>query len=277
VGVVHFARGDPGVAQILLGPDDEADLALMQRVESGEIEIAAIDNNDRPGGPLDHIEDIDVVHFARGDVHEYRDGAAQIDDGVGFDGCLGGTKVRPGKECQAQIDRGGIHGIQGFLESQAGLFALMQFDRYGNQAMAKGFEQLPLAPLVGIGQGGARDLAANADVIELGAMGIEARHQIAQAFAPSQLGVSDAQEMIPSREVFDAVVRCEAIHQVFEVGEGNEVQQLSENRTTVIHEAASFAWENGKDTGQQPLAFSNRRNPNSPRNPRQSWLSFKSA
>src|SRR3990167_4147573 len=64
---VDLARGGPGVARIVLGANDEGDLALMQRLQSGEIEIAAIDNDDRTGWPVNQVEHIDVVHLASRD------------------------------------------------------------------------------------------------------------------------------------------------------------------------------------------------------------------
>lgn len=49
---VELARGDPGVARIVLGTDDEGDLTLMQRLQPGEIEVATIDDNDRACWPV---------------------------------------------------------------------------------------------------------------------------------------------------------------------------------------------------------------------------------
>ena len=103
-GFVDLARGGPGVARIVLGANDEGDLALMQRLQPGEIEIATIDDDDRTGRPDNQVEHIDVVHLAGGDMDENGNGAAQIDDGVGFDCCLGRAEIRPREQCQTQID-----------------------------------------------------------------------------------------------------------------------------------------------------------------------------
>lgn len=47
---VDIAPSNPCVAHIVLGPDDEGDLSLMQRLQSGEIQIAAVDDHDMPAG-----------------------------------------------------------------------------------------------------------------------------------------------------------------------------------------------------------------------------------
>ena len=216
---VDRTRGGPSVARIVLGANDERDLALMQRLQSGEIEIAAIDDDDRTGWPVNQVEHIDVVHLAGRDMDENGNGAAQVDDGVGFDGGFGRAEVRPGEQCQAQIDGGGVQRIERFLETQSIVLALMQLDRDGNQSMTEGFEQMPVAPLVGIGQSRTGYPAANPDVVELGALRVQTSHQIAQALAPGELGIRDAQKMVPGGEVSAAVIRGESIDQMLEMTE----------------------------------------------------------
>ena len=148
----------------------------------------------------------------------------------------------------------------------------MQLDRYGNQSMTECLEQSPVASLVGIGKGGAGYLAANSDVVELGTLRVQTSHQIAQALAPGELRVCDAQKMIPGREVPDAMIRREPVDQVLEMTEWDKNQQLRENRLTAIHGVASYARKTGNNTGQKPLAISNRRNREPRQNPRQYWI-----
>ena len=247
----------------------------MQRLQPGEIEVAAVDNDYRTGWPVNQVEHIDIVHLAGRDMDENGNGAAQIDDGVGFDCRLGRAEVGPREQCQTQIDGGGVQRIERFLETQTDVLALMQFDRYGNQSMTECFEHSPVASLVGIGQGGTGYLAANSDVVELGALRIQTSHQIAQALASGELGIGDAQKMVPGREVLDTVVRREPIDQMLEVTEWHKTQQLREYRLAAIHDIASFAERNGNDTGQKPLAISNRRNQESRQNPRHYWITSK--
>ncbi len=127
--------------------------------------------------------------------------------------------------------------------------------------MTECFEQSPIASFVGVGQSGAGYLAANPDVVELGALRIETSHQISQAFPTSQLGIRDTQKLGPGREVSDPVVRCLSIDEMFEMTEGyKKIQQLRKYRAASIHDVASFAKVNGKDTAESPLAISNHRN-----------------
>jgi hypothetical protein len=55
---------------------------------------------------------------------------------------------------------------------------------------------------------------------------------------------------------------------MLEMTEGNEVQQLGEYRPATIHDTAFFAKITGKDTVENALAITNRRNLGSRQNSR---------
>ena len=110
-----------------------------------------------------------------------------------------------------------------------------------NQPLPERLEQAPVAPLVGIGQRCARNPAPNTDMVELGALGVQAGHQIAQARTPRQLRVGQAKEVAPGREAAHGVVGQEFLDQVLDVFEGNKVQQLSKDRAAMIHERGCVA------------------------------------
>jgi hypothetical protein len=78
--------------------------------------------------------------------------------------------------------------------------------------------------------------------------------------------------MVPGREMSDAVIRPEPIDQMLEMTEWDKPQQLRKNRLAAIHDVASYAKKTGNDTGQKPLAISNRRNLESRQNLRQYWI-----
>lgn len=96
-----------------------------------------------------------------------------------FDRSLGRAKVGPGEQRQAQVDGGRVHGIERFFQTQANVLVPIEFEGHGNQPVPKRLEQAPVAPFVGIGQGGAGYLAVDTDVVELGFLGVEASNQIA--------------------------------------------------------------------------------------------------
>ena len=66
-GFVHRPGVAPGAAEILFGAGDEESAMLMEPMESGEVEIAAIHNVERPGFPDQLVENVHIVDTARRD------------------------------------------------------------------------------------------------------------------------------------------------------------------------------------------------------------------
>ncbi len=243
-----LARSDPRIAQVVLGTHDEAALPLRQRKEPGEVQVTPVDDHDASGWQHHRIEQIDVVYFAGGNGYEDRNRAAQIDNGVRFDSCFGGTGIGPREQGKAQADGGRVHRVERCLESQADVFVPIEFECNGNQPLPERFEQTPVATFVGVGQRRFGNASANADVVELGTLGVEASNQIAQTLSPGQLSIGHAQKMAPCRELADTAIRRETIDQVFEMAKGNKFQQLREYGSALIHLTASPAGKNGNDT-----------------------------
>ena len=76
-----------------------------------------------------------------------------------------------GEDREAEIDGGGIEGVDGVIELDAE--AVLGIERAGDddQRLGEIGIDAPIAPFVGIGQGGARDMPADAHVVELGLLG----------------------------------------------------------------------------------------------------------
>jgi hypothetical protein len=62
-------------------------------------------------------------------MQKRRDIAAQVDLRVQLDGCLGALKVSPRKQCQAQIDGGGVERVGRVLEVSTERLASVELAR----------------------------------------------------------------------------------------------------------------------------------------------------
>src|SRR5437879_852648 len=152
------------------GPGHEEGARLGQSVEPREVHVAAVEQVKRARFEDHLIEDIDIVHLASGDVNTGRNTGAYIEQGVQLDGALVAAKLRPGKKFQAQIDGGGIEGVDRVGELDAQGFVAIELAGGADQALREIAKDAPVAMFVGIGQGTARDPAANAHVVELGSL-----------------------------------------------------------------------------------------------------------
>jgi len=70
------------------GAHDEESRAEREDVKALEIQVAAVDDVERPGLWQNLVEDVDVVHFALGNADKRRDIAVQIEQSVHLDSGL---------------------------------------------------------------------------------------------------------------------------------------------------------------------------------------------
>src|SRR5882757_1792016 len=105
----------------------------MQRVKAREIDVAAIHDVDRARFGEQQIEGVNVVQLAVRDVDEARDIAAQIEQGVHLHRRLGGAKVRPWKQRQAQVDGSGVQSVDRVGQLQTQALVGIKLPRLGNQ------------------------------------------------------------------------------------------------------------------------------------------------
>ena len=59
------------------------------------------------------------MDLAAGHINTGRNAAAQVQQGMQFDGAFLAAELRPGKQRQAQIDGGGVEGIDGLVQLHA--------------------------------------------------------------------------------------------------------------------------------------------------------------
>ena len=244
---IDLSGSNPGRAQIVLGANHKADLLTVQGKESFEIQITPVNHQNRSSWQADCVEQANIVHLAGGDADEYGDGAALIHDHMCFDSSLGLPEMGPGKQRQAQIDGGRVHCEDWAFEPQPQILVPIQGQGRDDQTLPERFEQPIVSALCGIGQRRAGDRVAKPNVIELGSLGVQTCHQIAQPRPARELRVGLADEMAPGREDRHLLVGLVDIDQMFEMAERNKLQQLRKDCLALVHDRASSARKTGDD------------------------------
>jgi hypothetical protein len=144
----------------------------LQPVEACEVHEGAIEHVDRAGFRKQLVEDPHVGVAGFGDPGEGRDAAPQIQQGVHLHPGLRPAEPGPGKDREAQVDRGRIQSVDGVLP----LVQLIEPQRlvdveatgHLNESLREVGVDTPIALLVGIGRGASRNAAASeAQVVEL--------------------------------------------------------------------------------------------------------------
>ena len=234
-GLVDRMGASPTELGILLGAGDEESEGLSELVETLEVYVAAIEQIKSARFQKQPVEEIDVVHLRSGHINIGRNAAAQIQQGVNLDRTFVPAKLSPGKKGQAQIDGGGIEGVNGLVQVHGEGVVTIELARLSDEPLREIGIDAPVAMLVGVGERGARNPTAESHMIELGLLRPQTRFDVAQTFAISELSESEAEKLIPARKIFDVAMTLIAIDRELKLVGGDELHELRENRLPRVH------------------------------------------
>src|SRR2546425_11051305 len=123
---VHRMRVTPAAGEPLLGARDEEGGALVQAMQPGKVQIAAIDDVERTGFVSQLIEDVHIVNPAGSDNNHGGVVAAQGKERVQFESGSVSAELGPREERQTQFDGRGVQRVGGGLQFQAESFVSIQ-------------------------------------------------------------------------------------------------------------------------------------------------------
>ena len=182
------------------------------------------------------------MQFSLRNLNECRDRATQVEQGVHLDGSLLGSKPGPREHRQAEVDGGGVQGIHGVVEIETERLIGVHGARDVNENLSEVGEDAPVMRLVGVGDRGARDPAAEAHVIKLALHGAQASFDVAEALAKGQLRKSQTKELIQARKSTEFVIAAVALHALVELVKRKVIDQLGEDGAADKHAPLS-AWK----------------------------------
>jgi hypothetical protein len=245
--LVDGSFGSTAALEVFLRAGDEEGHVGLKDIEAGEIDVASVHNVERAGFDRKVVEGFDIVHFPAGNMDKTRDVAAQVDERMQLDGSLAPAKARPREEGQTQIDRCGIESVDCFLQSDAQGVAGIELPGTSNEDSGEVGVDAPVAVLVGFGQGVARDVAANACVIQFGFQRVQTDFDVAQAGAVGQLRKGHAQKLIEAGKPAGAIVASVLADTAVEVASGEEGDELGEEVLPGVHCQVLSTLRRGKD------------------------------
>ena len=246
-GFVHGAGVTACVAEVLFGAGDEESAALMNAMPAGEVEVAAIHDVERSGIPDQLVEDVDVMYTASGDNDDGGKVALEREQGVEFDGGLVPPERGLRKQRETKVNGGGVQRIGGGLEFKPERLIGVKRGGLPDEHLGEIGKDTPVAIFVGIGQRAAGGGLADAGVVKFGAERRQAGFDVAQTFAPSQLGKRQHEELFISGEFADAAVAVVTGDTLVELVFGEAVEELGEDGATFVHKV-----ENRRNAGSHP-------------------------
>ena len=232
--------------EIAFGSREEESHGLTDLVEPSKIDVTAIHDVDGTGLEDQFVQDLDIVHFASRDNDRGRKIAAQIQQRVEFHCALVLAKLRPRKQRQAKIDRGGVQGVNRLTQFQGEWPVGVQLSSDANEDLCKIAVNPPRPRFVGVGERTAGNLASDASMIEFGLHYAQTRLDIAQTLPICQLREGHAEKLIETREPPSSMIALIAFDALIEFLAGKRVHQLRKNRSSFVHKPPLSVTKPGK-------------------------------
>jgi len=246
-GFIHGPGITAGAAEVLLGPGDEEGAALMEPMPAGEVKVAAIHDVERAGFPDELVEDVDIMNTASGDNDDGGKVALEGQQRVEFDGGFVLPKRGPRKQRETEVNRGGIQRVSCGLEFKAEGFVGVERGGLLDEDLGEIGKDAPVPFFVGHRQGVTGGGLPDAGVIEFRAEGRQAGFDVAQTFAPGQLGERQHEKLFIGGQLADAEVAAVTGDTLVELVFGEEVKELGEDGATFVHQV-----KNRRNAGSHP-------------------------
>ena len=212
-GIVKRPRALTGKTQVVLGARDEKASRSGDVSEACKVHVAAIHDMESPGFEEERVEPEHVVLPGVGDMDAGGNRAAQIQLRVHFHAGLGPAEIGPREQGQRQVDGRGVQGMDRVLQIDPQVLPGIELPGLGHEPPGQVLPHPPIAPLVGLGERGARHGWAEARMVKRLGSGIQTGLDVAQALPPGELREDHADELLPAAEMPHPRLRAIALDQ----------------------------------------------------------------
>ena len=179
------------------------------------------------------LQNVDIVQFSVGNQDKFGNVALEIQQRMQFDRPFGSPKLRPGKQRKAQVDRGGIQGVDRGVETEV----VAQLELLGSldEDLSEVGVDAPIALVIGMSKVAVRNRAVNTHVVEFGLHHAQTRLDFAQAVAVGQLGKRHDPKLLDTFVRADLVVAAIAVDARLKASPRNELHELRKNELAFVH------------------------------------------
>lgn len=228
-----------------LGSRDKERLRLMNGIKPFVVEVAAIQQIERPWLDDKIVQHVDLVGLAVRNADKAWDCAPQIEQRVEFDRALGSTKRCPRIHRQAQIDRCRIEGVDRSIQIDTQRLVDIERSRNPNQMLSIVGIDLPRPRRVRIGQRIARQRrTTKSHVVKTLGLCAKIDFDVAKRLPISQLRKSHCEELIQAGEVFDLVIASMRGDATPKSCQWQMHHDLRENEFALVHEGSPREFAN---------------------------------
>ena len=233
-GLVDWSRLTQAESHVTFCSDDKVGVGIFDSKESGKVKVSAVEYIDTSSFKEHLVHEVNVMNRSLCNLHENWDRTSQVNLSVEFNRGFSPTEMSPGKHRQAQINRGGIDGINHLVDVESvGVFAIKS-PRLANQNLSECFVNTPVTVLVRISEISSCDVASDTHRVEMGTSS-QAGFNISKALSESDLSKSHSEKLISGSHAFACTrhrILFDAALKLFPI---QKIDDLRENETTRVH------------------------------------------
>ena len=205
-GPINRARLNAGKPHAPFCTRHEEGANHYKEVESCEIEIAAVHDVEAPRFENDFVKCMNNSAFPISDVHECWDWPPHIEQGMELDGGISAPVSSPWKEGQAEIDSRGIQCVHRLVDVFVKRLRRVELPCPPDQVLGQIGVDAPVTCFIGFRQSGASNRTRQTQLRPSTGYRVQARFNVAQAFAMGQLGENQTNELCPAGEMPNFVI-----------------------------------------------------------------------
>lgn len=207
----------------------------MKAIKPLEIHVAAYHHVEGSGLEGEHVEHLDVVGLAVGEVDKGWDCVPQVQKSVDLNRRLGRTKQGRRDKAHAQVDGAVVQVINRVLQIQPQVFFDTDFAAPSDQDCSKIGPDCPISSLVGTGQGAFLDQGANPHSIEFARVRAQARLDVSKRLPPLQLRKSHDSIVLGRRQKPHLRICLVTLHNYGKTQPRYELHDLCKQRLADVH------------------------------------------
>jgi hypothetical protein len=177
---------------------------------------------------------MNISAFPISDVHKCRDWSSHIEQGMELDGGISAPVSSPWKERQAEIDSGGIQSVHGLVDVFVERLRRVEFTRPPDQVLGQIGVNAPVTCFIGFRQSGASNRTRQTQLRPSTGDCVQARFNVAQAFAMGQLGEYQTNKLCPAGEMPNFVIAAVPTHTAVKLLSVDHRENLRKNERALI-------------------------------------------
>lgn len=205
-GPINGTRLNAGKPHASFGARHKEGTDHHEEVETCEIEIAAVHDVEAAGLKHDLIKCMNISTFPISNMDKCRDWPAHIEQGVELDGGISAAVSSPWKERKAEVNSGRVQSVHGLIDVFSERFRRVELTRPPDKVLGQISVYAPVTRFNRFGQCGASNRTRQTQLRPSAGDCVQARLNIAQAFALGQLGENQTNELCSAGEMPNFVI-----------------------------------------------------------------------